>query len=102
MTCTCQCHRPPEYVPSPLARMAAEQLLTVAEAAARLAVSQDTVRAAISRGDLEVRRIGRAVRVPAATLVGFGQPRPLLEFERCPSAPLHTTRKRPYNRVGGV
>lgn len=44
--------------------------LTVAEAADRLRVCPDTVRAAIRRGELPAVRIGRTIRIPLAALDG--------------------------------
>lgn len=44
--------------------------LTVAEAAERLRVCPDTVRAAIHRGELPAVRIGRTIRIPVAALDG--------------------------------
>lgn len=54
------------------------QLITVAEAASRLAVHEDTVRAMLRDGRLSPVRIGRAVRVEEAeleALVSRGRPR---------------------------
>jgi excisionase family DNA binding protein len=47
-------------------------LLTVRRAAERLAISEKFLRRAIARGDLPVRRFGRAVRVSAQSLATFG------------------------------
>lgn len=43
-------------------------LLTVADVAAQLQVSQKTVRRAIERGDLAIHRIGRQIRISATDL----------------------------------
>lgn len=53
--------------------MASEQPvthLTVREAAAALRCCEDTVRAAIRRGDLPAVRIGRTIRIPVTALSG--------------------------------
>lgn len=57
--------------------------VTMPQAAARLAVSADTIRRAIKRGDLPAMRIGRLVRIPAEALT---------EFERVDSASAKTSR----------
>lgn len=51
-------------------RTASTTHLTVAEAAERLRVCPDTVRAAIHRGELPAVRIGRTIRIPLAALDG--------------------------------
>lgn len=43
--------------------------LTVAQAAEALAVCRKTIYRLIWRGELPVRRVGRAVRIPAAAIV---------------------------------
>lgn len=45
------------------------ELLSVAQAAHRLGVSEPTVRRLIKRGDLAVERVGRSIRVRASSLV---------------------------------
>jgi excisionase family DNA binding protein len=55
------------------------QLLTVAEAADKLSVHEDTVRRLIGRGELRAVRVGRALRIEEETLVAYvrGQRPPL-------------------------
>lgn len=50
---------------------AVARLLTVAEVAAMLAVSRDTVERLCDRGDLVVYRLGRAVRVDPASVEAY-------------------------------
>lgn len=50
------------------------QYLTMDEAAQALAVSRDTIRRLIRSGDLEARKIGKSVRIPAAALADAGRP----------------------------
>lgn len=52
------------------ARTSSTTHLTVAEAAERLRVCPDTVRAAVHRGELPAVRIGRVIRIPVAALDG--------------------------------
>jgi excisionase family DNA binding protein len=47
----------------------ADALITVAEFARRLSISERTVRDAIREGRLEHQRIGRAVRIPVAARI---------------------------------
>jgi excisionase family DNA binding protein len=64
---------------------AGRQALTVADAAARLAVHPKTVRRMLERGDLQRIRIGRAVRVDLASLDRFiaaGGDRPETDGEK--------------------
>lgn len=56
------------------ARPANDGAITVAEYAKRYAISESTVRAAIRERRLEVIRIGRAVRVPAAAVISKSAP----------------------------
>lgn len=44
------------------------QVLTIAEAAARLGIHRQTLRAAIERGDVRASRIGRRWLVPVAAI----------------------------------
>jgi len=48
--------------------------VTVEEAAQALAVSRDTIRRMIRRGELDARKIGKSVRVTAESLATVGQP----------------------------
>lgn len=48
--------------------MSKPEYITQAQAAELLGVHEDTVRAAIRRGDLPVVRLGRAVRIPLAEI----------------------------------
>lgn len=49
--------------------------LTIAQAAELKQVSEKTIRRAISRGEIDARRIGpRLVRVSAASLLDWGRP----------------------------
>ncbi|WP_181158526.1 helix-turn-helix domain-containing protein [Leucobacter massiliensis] len=48
--------------------------VTMDEAAQALAVSRDTIRRMIRRGDLDARKIGKSVRVTAESLATVGTP----------------------------
>lgn len=54
--------------PSPTATEPSSLILTIADAAAELRVSQRTVRRLIARGRIEAVRIGRSVRIPRAAI----------------------------------
>jgi len=48
--------------------------VTVDEAAQALAVSRDTIRRMIRRGELDARKIGKSVRVTSESVVNVGKP----------------------------
>lgn len=48
--------------------------LTIQETADHLKVSKDTVRRWISRGEISARKIGRLIRIEAASLEQLGDP----------------------------